>query len=186
MDCTVNLALKLFLLLLSTASFGQENIILEAKKSILDRESNSANFEQIRIAREPLVVTADLAQVNNLDFNQTLWTLSGNINLENEFGSLVADSGQINFTNYEFSNAIFFGTPSRFDLLQSEQETFGEANRIELNLDDRNIRFFNDAIIQVNNTQFRGCDLIFDLNTNRVTAGYSECGENIQITIVVE
>ena len=62
----------------------------------------------------------------------------------------------------------------------------GNKKISSFNLDERNIRFFDDALIQVNNTQFRGCDLIFDLNTNRVTAGYSECGENIQITIVVD
>ena len=73
-------------------------------------------------------------------------------------------------------------------LLALSYNSFGRLEELKKNHQKAEMYYKKSLVLweQVNNTQFRGCDIIFDLNTNRVTAGYSECGENIQITIVVD
>jgi lipopolysaccharide transport protein LptA len=174
------------IMILSFSLLGQENINITAERSALDTESNSAYFESLVIRQDAIIIKALLAQVDNLDFEKNIWTFSGELQLTNDVFNLLANNGQIEFNNYAITSAVFNGTPAIFSAKPINRDIInGQANKIEFNQIDNLLRFLGAAEISIDNTSFKGCDLIYDLVNQRVTAGYSECGENIQITIDV-
>jgi lipopolysaccharide transport protein LptA len=172
------------LIFFSLSLASQENIIINASRSTLDRDSNSASFENLVIEHNNIMISALLAQVDSLNFEKNIWTFSGDFRLKNSSFALSAISGQVEFNNYSITGAVFNGSPALFN---SESTagiiSFGRSNKIEFNQEEDILRFLGDAQVNISNTSFSGCDLIYDIQNERVSAGYSECGENIQITI---
>ncbi len=172
------------LIFFSLSLMAQENITINASRSTLDKDSSFASFENLVIEQNNVTISSLLAQVDNLNFKKNIWTFSGDFRLKNSSFSLSAVSGQVEFNNYSISVAVFNGSPASFTTDSNDTATsFGQSNKIEFNQEEGILRFLGDAQVNIRNTSFSGCDLIYDIENERISAGYSECGENIQITI---
>ncbi len=161
-------------------------ISLDAESSTFNRETNQVEFKRLSITQGELNIRADEAVATGLDFEQGEWRFSGNVLLMAEGARIEANSATITFVANLLQSAELVGTPAMFEQASepNEDPLSGGANRLAYDNVGRVIRMLDGAWFRQGPNEFRGCDLIYDLDRAQITSGSSDCGEPISITIV--
>ncbi len=161
-------------------------ISLDAESSSFDRQANTVVFKRLTITQGDMVIRAAEAVAQGLDFEQGEWRFSGQVSFAVENASIEADSATITFTANALQSAELVGTPARFvQVIEDSEEPFsGGANTLSFDNVARIMRMLGDAWFQQGPNEFRGCDLIYDLDQEQITSGSSDCGQPIVITIL--
>jgi len=161
-------------------------IALDAESSTLDRQSNTMTFKKLRIRQGALSLEADEASASGLDFDRSEWTFRGHVRMQMELATISADRARFLFEGHVLSVAELSGAPATleaYDQVRQSQIT-GGAEKLDYNRADGSLRLSGTAWLREGQNEMRGCDLIYDVQGQRVTAGSSECGEPIRITIL--
>ena len=161
-------------------------ISLDAESSSFDRQANTVVFKRLTITQGDMVIRAAEAVAQGLDFEQGEWRFSGQVSFAVENASIEADSATITFTANALQTAELVGTPARFvQVIEDSAEPLsGGANTLSYDNVARIMRMLGDAWFQQGPNEFRGCDLIYDLDQEQITSGSSDCGQPIVITIL--
>ena len=161
-------------------------ISLNAESSTLDRQSNTMSFKKLRIQQGALAFEADEAFASGLDFARSEWRFEGHVRMEFESTVLAADRARLLFESHELSMAELSGAPATLDAFDPVRQTriTGGAERLDFSRADGSLRLTGSAWLREGQNEMRGCDRISDLEGQRVTAGSSDCGEPIRITIL--
>jgi len=161
-------------------------ISLDAESSSFDRQANTVVFKRLTITQGDMVIRAAEAVAQGLDFEQGEWRFSGQVSFAVENASIEADSATITFTANALQSAELVGTPARFvQVTEDSAEPFsGGASTLSFDNVARVMRMLGDAWFQQGPNEFRGCDLIYDLDQEQITSGSSDCGQPIVITIL--
>lgn len=191
----VNSVLRLTGLLLSLAvpfgtSVAQEKIdplpiSLDADSSSFDRKSNTVSFRGLRISQGSLGIEADTAMATGLDFGNSEWRFSGNVRISIESALIRSDDAELRFVDHQLLAAELRGQPARFeDVAQDTGEPItGYANQFRYDTAQRTIRMTDEAFLSEGPNEISGCDLLYDLGRETITATSSECGEPVRMTI---
>src|SRR3982751_4926388 len=92
---------------------GTEKIVLSAVPLDIDYRNNKARFREVVITQGDLRIEAAEANVvGGLDFENGEWTVSGNVRINAEGGSLRSDKAVVRFRNNLISQATITGTPA--------------------------------------------------------------------------
>src|SRR3954454_2606383 len=97
------------------AARGTEKIVLSAVPLDIDYRNNKARFREVVITQGDLRIEAAEANVvGGLDFENGEWTVSGNVRINAEGGSLRSDKAVVQFRNNLISKATITGSPAEF------------------------------------------------------------------------
>lgn len=167
---------------------GPITISIDADFSALDRQANRGTFEALRLTVEPddLVIVADEASVTGLDANQGMWELSGNVRVTLGTSVLEAQRATFTFGDEALIEGELYGSPASFEDRPDEgqEPIVGSAERVHYSNTENILRLEGSVALTAGPNRITGCDVIYDLNQERVSSGTSDCGEPFRITII--
>ncbi|HEX9876978.1 MAG TPA: LptA/OstA family protein [Gammaproteobacteria bacterium] len=180
------LPLVLACMLASAQDTEPSPISLDAESSSFNRQNNTVEFRVLSIAQDGMRIRADHAVASALDFEQSDWRFTGNVVLTFESATIRAVSAEIMFVAHELQTAELTGEPATFeDSSQGTDEPIrGGAAQLSYDNVGRVIHMSQGAWLSQGPNEFRGCDLIYDLDQETITSGSSDCGEPVVITIL--
>jgi lipopolysaccharide transport protein LptA len=179
------------LLLLSSFTLGAEEgetlpILLDAESSSFDQKTQTIVFQGLQITQGDMAIRADEAVASGLDFQRSEWRFNGNVNISVGSVNILASSAELVFEAHMLVVADLRGNPAEFeDLSESrEQPIRGSSNLLSYHSDDNTLRMTEGARLSEGSNNITGCNLIYDLEQEKLTSGTSECGTPLVITIV--
>lgn len=179
------------LLLFGTLASGAEEgeplpILLDAESSSFDQKNQTIVFRGLQITQGDLAIRADDAVASGLDFERNEWQFSGNVQISVGSANILASSAELVFEAHTLIVAELRGDPAEFEHFSeaSEQPIRGSANLLSYHSDDNTLRMTEGARLSEGSNDITGCDLIYDLEQEKLTSGTSECGTPLVITII--
>ena len=161
-------------------------IDLVAASSDFDYKKNALLFKQVKITQGPLKVEADEASATGLNFEDSDWTLKGNVKITVPDGMLTSSDAKVMFRKNQISRAEIRGAPAEFEQLIKETGKLakGRANSIVYDVQADTVRMAGDAWLTDGENVIRGETLIYDIAGQRVAAnpGGTDPG-GVRITI---
>jgi len=165
---------------------AQAPINLEAASSDFDYRNNTLLFKRVKITQGPLTVEAQEASATGLEFENSQWTLKGQVRISMPDGKLASDTATVSFKDNQIVRAQIRGTPARFEqrLEKSGQLAQGRAGSIEYDVRNGTVQLSGDAWLSDGQNEIRGEKLVYDIGRQRVAAnpGGTEPG-GVRITI---
>ena len=161
-------------------------ISLEAESSEFDGSSGLLVFHGIRIAQGPFSISADRGEASELDFSASTWKFSGQVSIQGEGASILADSAELEFKDHQLRHTRAAGAPATFERQQSEdfRAISGDARTIEYDHAEQSLVLSGDARLLDGTNEVSGSRLIYRVAEGRVMAGSDEGGEQrVRITI---
>ncbi len=161
-------------------------VSLDAEWSSFDRQSNTMMFRGLRIAQGDFMIEADEAVASDLEFNRSDWEFSGNVRIDLDTAMIEASRAEILFETHELLIVELQGDPARFEDRNPERgdPIRGGAEVLRYESAEGTLRMTGGAYLSEGPNEFRGCDLIYDIEEKKITSGSSECGEPLLITII--
>lgn len=161
-------------------------VSLDAEWSSFDRQSNTMMFRGLRIAQGDFMIEADEAVASDLEFNRSDWEFSGNVRIDLDTAMIEASRAEILFETHELLIVELQGDPARFEDRNPERgdPIRGGAEVLRYESAEGTLRMTGGAYLSEGPNEFRGCDLIYDIDEKKITSGSSECGEPLVISIL--
>jgi lipopolysaccharide transport protein LptA len=161
-------------------------ILLDAESSSFDQKNQTVIFQGLRISQGELGIRADEAVASGLDFERSEWQFNGNVEIAFGSARVHASSAELIFESHALVVAELRGEPAEFEDLGTtrDQPIRGGAKLLSYNSEDGTLRMIDDAWLSEGSNEFTGCNLIYDLEQEKITSGSSECGTPLVITIV--
>ncbi len=161
-------------------------IDLVAASSDFDYKKNALLFKKVKVTQGPLKVEADEATATGLNFEDSDWTLKGNVKITVPDGTLTSADAKVTFRNNQITRAEIRGAPAEFEQLIKETGKLakGHANSIIYDVQADTVRLAGDAWLTDGDNVIRGETLIYDIAGQRVAAnpGGTDPG-GVRITI---
>jgi len=154
-------------------------IALDADSSEFDRKNDKLLFSGLRITQGSLHIEADEAEASRLDFENSQWTFTGNVVIENVGTKAFCDHAEILFKDHLIENARMSGSPVKFSQIRPEDDsvTRGRANIMEYSLQDGIIRMSEDAWLSDGANEVSGNRITYDLVREYIMADADESGQ---------
>lgn len=147
-------------------------IDLVADSSDVDYKNNTLLFRNVTVTQGQLKVQAKQATSNGLNFDNSDWTLTGDVRITSPDGKLTSDDAKVTFRNNEIARAVTRGTPAEFEqrLQDSQQMARGHANTIDYDLKANTVTLTGEAWVTDGDNTIHGDLLIYDVDKQRVAA----------------
>jgi lipopolysaccharide transport protein LptA len=165
-----------------------EKIVLEAVPLDIDYRNNKARFREVVITQGDVRIEAAEANVvGGLDFENGEWTVSGNVRIKAEGGSLKSDKAVVQFRNNLISQATITGAPAEFEQLRKDGTTSrGHAKTISYEPGSGTVKLRENAWLSSGCNELKGEQLVYNIKTQRVEGqpqAVPGAGGRITITI---
>lgn len=149
---------------------GTEKIVLEAVPLDIDYRNNKARFREVVITQGDVRIEAAEANVvGGLDFENGEWTVSGNVRIKAEGGSLRSDKAVVQFRNNLISRATITGTPAEFEQQRKDGTTSrGHAKTISYEPGSGTVKLRENAWLSSGCNELKGDQLVYNIKTQRV------------------
>jgi lipopolysaccharide transport protein LptA len=161
-------------------------IELVAASSDFDYKKNTLLFKQVKITQGPMIVEAQEATATGLNFENSEWTLTGQVRITVPDGKLTSADAKVNFRDNQIAKAVIRGTPAEFEqrVKETQQLAQGHAKSIEYDVQGGVVRLDGDAWLTDGVNVIRGNTLVYDIAKQRVAAnpGGTDPG-GVRITI---
>ncbi len=147
-------------------------ISLDADSSEYDGKSTMVLFKGLRLTQGSIGIEADLGRASKLDFQDSVWQLSGNVTIDVENGHIECDAADLTFSEYKLTLATITGSPATFTMQRpnSPDPTYAEAGRLEYDLTKGIIEFSDHATITENGNQISSSYLIYNITKQLINA----------------
>ncbi len=154
-------------------------ITLDATSSEFDRQNNQLKFEGLRIRQGGLRIEADDAEVTRLDFENSVWTLRGNVVIKSDNTQAWCDEADVQFKNHQLAQAQLRGEPARFEQQRSDSDEVarGRASTIDYDLLGSNIKMSENAWLSDGANEVSGARIAYDLERQYIVADGDENGQ---------
>lgn len=167
---------------------GTEKIVLEAVPLDIDYRNNKARFREVVITQGDVRIEAAEANVvGGLDFENGEWTVSGNVRIKAEGGSLKSDKAVVQFRNNLISQATITGAPAEFEQQRKDGTTSrGHAKTISYEPGSGTVKLRENAWLSSGCNELKGEQLVYNIKTQRVEGqpqAVPGAGGRITITI---
>jgi lipopolysaccharide transport protein LptA len=158
------------------AGNSERPINLEAASSDFDYKNNALLFRRIRITQGDLEVTAQEARATGLEFDNSEWSLQGDVKIIVPGGMLQSSEARVQFRNNEIVRATIKGAPAVFEqrLKDRDQTARGRATTIDYNVKESTVRLTGDAWLSDGPNEIQGNTLVYDVGRQRVQANPNE------------
>jgi lipopolysaccharide export system protein LptA len=165
---------------------AQAPINLEAASSDFDYRNNTLLFRRVKITQGQLQVEAQQASATGLDFENSQWSLTGEVRITMPDGKLASDEATVTFRDNEIVRAVVRGSPASFEqrFEDSRQLAQGRSQTIEYDVPNGTVRLSGEAWLSDGQNEIRGSTLIYDIGSQRVAANPDETDPGgVRITI---
>jgi lipopolysaccharide transport protein LptA len=167
---------------------GTDKIVLEAVPLDIDYRNNKARFREVVITQGDMRIEAAEANVvGGLDFENGEWTVSGNVRIRAEGGSLKSDKAVVQFRNNLISQATITGAPAEFEQQRKDGTTSrGHAKTISYEPGSGTVKLRENAWLSSGCNELKGEQLVYNIKTQRVEGqpqAVPGAGGRITITI---
>lgn len=175
----------------AAAQAPRENqaIVLNAVPLVIDYRQNTASFRDVVITQGDTRIEAALAEVKGgLDFENGEWTVSGNVRIKAEGGSLSSDKAVVSFSNNLISRAVVTGAPAQFEQLRQDGTTaHGRASTIAFEPGSGIVSLRENAWLSDGCNEIKGEELVYNIKQQRVQGRQqqSQSGTD-RITITIQ
>ena len=161
-------------------------VSLDAEWSSFNRQSNTMMFRGLRIAQGDFSIEADEAVASDLDFDRSEWEFNGNIRIGLDTAVIESSQAEVVFETHDSLVVELRGEPAEFRDRNPERgdPITGGAEVLRYESAEGTLRMTGSAWLSEGPNEFRGCDLIYDIEEKKITSGSSECGEQLSITIL--
>ena len=161
-----------------SAAVEPQAISLDAQSSELDYKNNNLIFRKVRIAQGNMSVTADQAQANGLDFDNSHWVFRGNVKIMVDQGQLSSEGAEITFAKKLLSKAFVSGNPASFEqrLAKSGKLAQGRADEIDYDVAKGVVHFSKNAWLSDGQNEIRGDSLNYNVLAQSIIAEGTEQG----------
>jgi lipopolysaccharide transport protein LptA len=175
--------------LAAQSSACREEVVLDSGPFVLDGKTNLINMRTPKITQCNVVVTADelTATANDFEKQSGEWRFMGNVRVAVGGAVLSADSAVFTFADKRLARGELAGA-AKFEDAQTEasQEPIsGGAGKLIYDYEAKTLQLSDNAWVHKPH-QYDvqgGCDLIYDLNEQRVTSGSAACAKKNTIRI---
>ena len=172
------------------APCANQQIVVEAKPMEVDYRNNNAVLREVVITQCDLRIQAAEARVSGgLDFENSKWTISGDVRISADGGSLRSDKAIISFRDKLISRATITGEPAEFEQQRDDGTTArGHANTIDYETTNGTVSFNKDAWLSYGRNEITAQQLVYNIRTQSVQ-GQPRPGANIgdgRIRIVIQ
>jgi lipopolysaccharide transport protein LptA len=162
-------------------------ITLDAASSEFDRRAGRLSFREVRIEQGQMVITAALAQADELDFARSKWRFTGDVHIETGMGTIDAGEAELTFVDHELREAEALGEPARFSRQMPEADgrlVTGTAGTISYDTREGEIVLAGNATVRDGLREVSGGRLLYRLAEDRLIASSDESGqERVRIVI---
>lgn len=149
---------------------GTEKIVLDAVPVTIDYQKQTAVFRDVVITQGATRIEAAEANVvGGLDFENGQWTVTGNVRIKAENGSLKSDKAVVSFANNLISRAVITGTPAEFEQQREDGTTAkGRAGTISYEPGNGIVDFRQNAFLTDGCNELKGQQLRYNIRLQRV------------------
>ena len=122
------------------------------------------------------MVTAQEARATGLEFDNSEWSLQGDVKITVPGGVLQSSEARVQFRDNEIVRATIKGSPAVFEqrLKDKDQIARGRAATIEYNVKESTVRLTGDAWLSDGPNEIQGNTLVYDIGRERVQANPNE------------
>jgi lipopolysaccharide export system protein LptA len=148
-------------------------IAVDAASTEVDYRNNSIVMRDVIISQGDVRVQADEARaIGGLNFENSRWTLSGNVRIRAEGGSLKSEQAVVSFANNAISRAVITGKPAEFEQARagSAELAKGRANTIDYETANGTVSLLSAAWLSDGRNEIRGERLVYNVREQRVQA----------------
>jgi lipopolysaccharide transport protein LptA len=148
------------------------SISLNADSSEYDGKGTIVAFRGLRLTQGSTEIEADEGRASKLDFEDSVWQLSGNVIIDVENGHIECDLADLTFFNYELTLATITGSPASFKIRRanSSEPTYAKAGRLEYDFEKGIIKFSEQATIIENGNQISSNYLVYNIKEQLINA----------------
>lgn len=161
---------------LAAARASKLPIDLQAASSDFDYKNNSLLFKRVKISQGPMQVTAQEASATGLNFDNSEWKFTGDVQILVPDGKLESSSAQVTFRDNDIVRAVVKGSPASFEqkLKDKDQLARGKAETIEYDVQASTVHLNGQAWLSDGQNEARSDTLIYDIGRQRVVANPNE------------
>jgi lipopolysaccharide transport protein LptA len=162
------------------------DITLDAASSEVDYRANALLFRDIIITQGNVRVVAQRARSTGLDFDDSTWTLSGEVRIDVDGGTLSSDEAAVTFENNRIVRASIRGKPAEFSQqLKDGGRARGRAGNILYDMAASTVTLREDAWLSDDGrSEIRGDQLVYNVREQRVQAG-KPAGSDERVRIII-
>jgi lipopolysaccharide transport protein LptA len=153
--------------------------VLESGPLVFVGQTKLFQAEAPRIRQGDLYIAADNLVATGVEFDAASeWRITGNVRIEAGTTVMDAESAVFTFEQERLARGTLTGTPASFTHFDPERKKTATGTADEIFYDDvaRTLRMSGNVLLQRDQSEWRGCDLIYDLKTEGFSAGDSDCG----------
>jgi len=160
---------------------ANQEIVLDAKQPFeMDYRNNNAVLRDVVITQCGMRIQAAEARITGgLNFENSQWTISGDVRITADGGSLNSDKAIVAFRNKLISVATITGAPAQFEQQRADGTVArGHANTIEYQTANGTVSFTNNAWISYGRSEVTGQQFVWNMRTQSLEgAPKSSTGE---------
>ncbi len=148
-------------------------IVIDAASTEGDIRNNTIVMHDVTISQGDLKIRADRASVaGGLDYQNSKWTISGDVRINAQGGSLQSDQAVVTFSNNLISRATVTGAPAQFEQQREGgvEPARGRANTIDYETATGNVSLKDEAWLSDGCNEIRGEQLVYNIRTQSVQA----------------
>lgn len=149
---------------------ANQEIVVEAKPMEVDYRNNNAILRDVVITQCDMRIQAAEARVTGgLDFENSQWTISGDVRITAEGGKLNSDKAVVSFRDNLISQATITGAPAQFEQQRDDGSTSrGRANTIDYETGKGTVSLITDAWLSDGRNEISGQKLVYNIRTQSV------------------
>jgi lipopolysaccharide transport protein LptA len=173
------------------APCANQEIVLEGKPLEMDYRNNNAVLRDVVITQCSVRIQAAEADIKGgLNFENSHMTISGDVRITAEGGSLSSDKAIVSFRNKLISAATITGTPAKFEQQREDGTTArGHANSINYETTSGTVSFNTNAWLSYGRNEITGQQLVYNIRTQSVQGQQAKPGANTgdgRVRIVIQ
>jgi len=154
------------------APCANQEIVVENKSLEMDYRNNNAVLHDVVITQCGMRIQAEEASIKGgLNFENSNWTISGDVRITAEGGSLNSDKALLSFRHKLISAATITGAPAQFEQQREDGTTArGRANTIDYETTSGTVSFRTNAWLSYGRNEITGEQLVYNIRTQSVQA----------------
>ena len=153
------------------APCADQEIRIEASQPMdVDYRNNNAVLRNVVITQCDMRIEAAEARVTGgLDFENSRWTVSGNVRIRAEGGNLQSDKAIVSFRDNLIARATITGTPAQFEQQRADGTmSRGRANTIDYETGSGTVSLQQNAWLSDGCNEITGQQLVYNIKAQRV------------------
>jgi lipopolysaccharide transport protein LptA len=170
------------------APCANQEIVVENKSLDMDYRNNNAVLRDVVITQCDVRIQAAEARVSGgLNFENSKWTISGDVRINAQGGSLRSDKAIVSFTDNLISRATITGAPAEFEQQRDDGTTArGKANTIDYETTSGSVSFTTGAWLSYGRNEITGQQLVYNIRTQSVQGQSVTMKEGSRMRIVIQ